>query len=181
MISDTDSCAALILKTNGIITHYTDTIVGLACLPKERLLQRLMRIKHRPDTKGFILLASASRQVSGFTQCSAADLTKLDLPQPKPTTWLVKSSAMCPPSLLGATNKIAVRITKHTDIQSLCDQVGPVVSTSANLSDQANCTDLKQVRNMFGPAIDYVHWTKDTGTGRPSTVIDLESGNILRK
>ena len=181
MISDTDLCAALMLKTNGVITHYTDTIVGLACLPKESLLQRLTRIKHRPDTKGFILLASASKQVSDFIQCSSAELAKLDLPQPSPTTWLVKSSAMCPPSLLGATKKIAVRITRHASIQSICNRVGPIVSTSANLSDQAICTDLKQVRNMFGPAIDYVHWTRNTGTGRPSTVIDMESGKILRE
>ena len=181
MVSDTDSRAALILKTNGVITHYTDTIIGLACLPKEYLLQRLVRIKHRPDTKGFILLASASQQVSGFIQCSSAELTKLDLPQPNPTTWLVKSSAICPPSLLGTTKKIAVRITRNASIQSICNQVGPIVSTSANLSGQAICINLKQVRNMFGPAIDYVHWTKNSGTGRPSTVIDLESGKILRK
>ena len=181
MISDTDSCAALILKTNGVITHYTDTIIGFACLPKESLLQRLVRIKNRPNTKGFIMLASTSQQVSKFTECSSTELTKLDLPQNKPTTWLVKSSAMCPPSLLGASKKIAVRITRHAGIQSICDQVGPIVSTSANLSNQAICTDLKQVRNMFGPAIDYVHWTKNTGTGRPSTVIDLASGKIIRE
>ena len=181
MISDSDSYAALILKANGVIAHYTDTIIGLACLPKEKLLQRLVRIKHRPNTKAFIMLASFSEQIAEFTQCSSAELSKLDLPQPTPTTWLVESSSMCPPFLIGESKKIAVRITRHAGIQSICNQVGPIVSTSANLSDQTICTDLKQVRNMFGPAIDYLHWTKNTGTGRPSAVIDLKSGKILRE
>ena len=180
MISDSVSHAALILEENGIIAHYTDTIIGFASLPKEALLQRLIRIKNRPDHKGFILLVSRSEQIAKFSSECAEELEKLDMPQPKPTTWLIKSNNLCPPSLLGTEKKIAVRISHNTDVQVLCDQVGPMVSTSVNLSDQPICTDLKQVRNLFGPAVDYLHLTKNTGSGRPSRVIDLEGGKVIR-
>lgn len=127
------------------------------------------------------MLATDSGQIAKYAQCKASELAKLDVPQPHPTTWLVKSSEISPPSLLGASKKIAVRLIRDTSIQSICKQVGPIVSTSANLSNQPICTDLRQVRNMFGPAIDYIQRTENLGTGRPSTVIDLDSGQILRE
>lgn len=181
MASETTSRATLVLKANGLIAHYTDTVLGFACLPKENLLQRLARVKHRPSSKGFILLASSSQQLSRYVNCSSAELAKVDLPQPNPTTWLVNSSDAVPPSLLGTSNKIAVRLSNNPGVTSICKQVGAIVSTSANLSGQAICTDISTVRKIFGPNIDYVHLAEDMGTHRPSTVIDLESGKIIRE
>ena len=180
MVNHAISCAAFVLSNNGIIAHYTDTIIGFACLPFENLLRRLIRIKHRPDSKGFILLASGSRQVSNYVQCNSADLATIDSLQPDPTTWLVTATELSPPSLLGESNKIAVRITNNAAVQSICDRVGPIVSTSANLSGQAVCKDLQQVRKLFGPSIDYIPLFENTGTGRASRIIDLDSGKIIR-
>lgn len=181
MASDTTSCATLVLKANGLIAHYTDTVLGLACLPNEFLLQRLQRIKRRSNTKGFIILVSSAKQLLQYAKCNSTELSKIDLPQPKPTTWLVQSNENSPSSLLGPSNKIAVRITNHPSIKSICDNIGPIVSTSANLSKQAMCTNLSDVRKIFGPNIDYLHFTENTGTNQPSTVIDLDSGKVMRK
>ena len=181
MASDTTSCATLVLTANGLIAHYTDTVLGFACLPKEHLLRRLARIKHRPNSKGFILLASSSQQLSQYINCNSTELAKVDLPQPNPTTWLVNSSNMAPQSLLGTSNKIAIRLSNNPDIKAICDKVGAIVSTSANLSGQAICADLMTVRKIFGPNIDYLHLAENIGTHRPSTVIDLESGKIIRE
>ena len=180
MACDTTLCATLVLQANGLIAHYTDTILGLACLPKEFLLQRLIRIKHRSHSKGFILLASSCQQLSKYVQCSSDELSKIDLSQSNPTTWLVKSNKESPALLNGTTNKVAVRVTNHPSISSICAQVGPIVSTSANLSDQPICTNLDDIRKMFGPGIDYLHFTENTGTNQPSTVIDLDSSKVIR-
>ena len=127
------------------------------------------------------MLASSYQQLSKYLAYSSSDLAKIDLSQPKPTTWLVKSNEITPPSLLGTSKKIAVRITQHADIQSICNRVGPIVSTSANLSGQPICKDLTAVRKIFGPSIDYLCITNDIGTHQPSTVIDLDSGTVIRK
>jgi len=51
--------AAQYLKSGGVISHPTDTIQGLACLPSfEQSMQRILQLKRRSTNKGLILLAS---------------------------------------------------------------------------------------------------------------------------
>ena len=180
MLSHSITHAATVLQAGGVIAHYTDTVTGLACLPKERLLQRLASIKHRSKEKGFILLATTLQQLQRFVHCSSTELAAIDTTRPESTTWLVKASEHVPPALMGVNDKLAIRLSKHANIKYLCNCVGPIASTSANLSGQAICSELHGVRKVFGPQIDYVHLTEGKGTEKASTIIDMESGTIIR-
>ena len=170
-----------VLNNLGIIAHQTDTVIGLGCLPNDKLLNRLQKLKLRPEYKSFILLASSLDQVKNFIQADQTELQKLTLISKKPTTWLVNASKGVPVSLLGDTGKIAIRITQHPDIKILCDHAGAIASTSANLSRQQICHDLNHVRTMFGPRIDYIQKDPTPGTGQSSTIIDSSSGKVLRQ
>ena len=172
--------AAVVLQNNGVIVHQTDTVIGLACLPSENLLLRLSSIKHRPHQKSFILLASTLNQLDSFIQLDASSLETLKAPTQQPTTWLVTAKKNVAQQLIGNTNKIAVRITQHHGVRSICEQVGAIASTSANISDQPICKNTQQAREVFGPNIDYIEQNQTPGTGKSSTIIDLSSGNILR-
>ena len=173
--------AAVVLSNNGVIAHQTDTVIGLACLPTEKLLLRLIRIKQRHHQKSFILLASSLDQLNDFIQLDTDTLKTLSKATQQPTTWLVPAKNNVSQHLLGNTNKIAVRITNHLAIKSICDHVGVIVSPSANLSDQPICKDTQQVKKVFGPNIDYIDQNQTPGTGKSSTIIDLGSSNILRE
>tara|TARA_R110002096_G_scaffold350012_2_gene543057 strand:+ start:1571 stop:2116 length:546 start_codon:yes stop_codon:yes gene_type:complete len=172
--------AAIVLDNFGVIAHQTDTVMGLACLPFEKLLSRLARIKGRPLEKSFILLASSVDQLHAFIQADADALKTLDTATLQPTTWLVPAKENVPTQLIGSTNKIAVRITNHTEVMSICSKVGAIASTSANISDQPICNDAHTVREVFGPSIDYIDQNQTPGTGKPSTIIDLNSGKTVR-
>ena len=169
-----------VLSHHGIIAHQTDTVIGFACLPSEKLLIRLQRLKLRPDSKGFIVLASSLNQVTHLINANQDELKLITSPTEKPTTWLVNASNLAPNSLLGNTRKIAIRLTQHPDVTTICQHVGAIASTSANLSQQQICHDLNQVRAMFGPGIDYIQKESTPGTGQSSTIIDSSSGTILR-
>jgi len=181
MTSSSQNKAAIVLKNNGVIAHQTDTVIGLACLPTEKLLLRLSRIKQRHHQKSFILLASSLNQLNDFIQLDTNSLKTLSKETHQPTTWLVSAKNNVSQQLLGNTNKIAIRISNHHAVKSICDQVGVIASTSANLSDQPLCVDTHQVKKVFGPNIDYIDQNQTPGTGKSSTIIDLVSGNILRR
>ena len=180
MASDLISNAASVLVADGVIAHYTDTVAGLACLPKEPLIQRLVRIKQRSRHMGFILLASNLQSLLRFIRCHPSEQAAIENAA-KPTTWLVEQNDSVPPSLTGGNDKLAIRVSKHKNIQLLCEQVGPIVSTSANLHGQSTCQQLQHIRKLFGPSIDYIHITKDQGTQQASSIIDLQSGLVIRK
>ncbi len=181
MASLSISHAVDVLNNFGIIAHQTDTVIGLACLPEERLLQRLQSLKLREENKSFILLASSLDQINHLVRTDSSVLQTLNSKTKKPTTWLVNASEETPVSFLGNTGKVAIRITQHPDVKQLCDHVGAIISTSANLSNQQTCLDLNQVRAIFGPRIDFVQSNPTPGTGQSSTIIELDSGKVLRK
>ncbi|MFK7795230.1 MAG: L-threonylcarbamoyladenylate synthase [Gammaproteobacteria bacterium] len=180
MTDSSHNQAAVILSHDGVIAHQTDTVIGLACLPAEKLLSRLSRIKQRPPDKSFILLASSLDQLNDFIQVDIDSINTLKTATKTPTTWLVPAKSNVSQQLIGDTNKIAIRITNHKGIKSICNQVGAIASTSANISNQPVCKDIQQARKVFGPNIDYIDQSQASGTAKSSTIIDLNSGNILR-
>jgi len=173
--------SVVVLKNFGIIAHQTDTVFGLACLPIESLLARLNQIKKRDHQKSFILLASSANQIAHFLRVDNHVLEQLNAPMINPTTWLVEASNAVPAQLMGSTNKIAIRITQHANIKHLCSHVGAIVSTSANISKQETCSNAQQARAVFGPSIDYIDQDQAPSTGKSSTIIDLSTGNTLRR
>lgn len=173
--------AAFVLNHSGIIAHQTDTIYGLACLPEDALLNRLSFIKNRPKSKPFILLASHIDQVINYIETDTHSIETLATQTESPTTWLVKAAKNISPQLVGKDNKIAIRLTNFPAIKTICDQVGAIASTSANISNYPVCTNVKQIRDTFGPNIDYVDQNQTPGSGKSSTIVDLSSGDIIRR
>lgn len=169
-----------VLRCGGIIAHHTDTVVGFACLPTRILLHRLERIKHRLNKQGFILLASTSSQVKHLLNYSTLEEQRLKEPQNRPTTWIINASDSAPASLKSENNQVAVRISKHSNIAPITEVLGPIVSTSANLTHLNTCITPNEVRKQFGPQVDYiVKGEPNTGVA-PSMIINIHSNIVLR-
>ena len=168
------------LKQDGIIAHQTDTVYGLACLPKEKLLRRLADTKHRHQQQGFILLTSQISCLAEYIECTPKEIDKLSQRQDRPTTWLVTPRDNIAPTLLGSTGKVAVRITSHHSIELISESVGAIASTSANISQLQTCRNAEQIRRMFGPCVDYVENNSIAGTGLASKIVDLQTGHVIR-
>ncbi|MDW3095977.1 MAG: L-threonylcarbamoyladenylate synthase [Gammaproteobacteria bacterium] len=181
MTSSSQDQAISVLNNHGVIAHQTDTVIGLACLPIETQLLRLTRIKQRELQKSFILLASSIQHLYKYIQVSDKELDTLNTETKQPTTWLVTANDHVPLQLIGETGKIAVRITNHVGIKSICDYVGAIASTSANIAGQPICSDIYHARAVFGPSIDYIDQNQTPGTAKSSTIIDLCSKTILRR
>lgn len=170
------------LRRGGLIAYPTESCYGLGCDPRNpRALQRLVRLKGRNAAKGLLLIADHFKRLQAFVRpLSAPDRARMQRSWPGPVTWVVPASIACPPLLTGGRPTIAVRVTAHAGAARLCRRLGmALVSTSANKSGQPPATSAAECRRIFGAQVRVIEG-RIGPRRRPSTLIDLATGTVLR-
>ncbi|SFV79558.1 TsaC protein (YrdC domain) required for threonylcarbamoyladenosine t(6)A37 modification in tRNA [hydrothermal vent metagenome] len=171
--------AAQYLKAGGVISHPTDTIQGLSCLPCfEHAMQRILQLKHRSANKGLILLAS---DVSYFTDYVDDALQLTSIKNTKvPTTYLLKANQQVSKLLTGEFNTIALRLTDNALITKLCQaNNSALVSTSANTSGKKSATSVLELNVFFKQELDFIIAPQNYNNPA-SRIINLQTGERLR-
>lgn len=175
--------ARMLLNAGGVIAYPTEGVWGLGCDPDNaQALQALLAIKQRDAKKGFILVASHIGQLDFLLADLPADKQAvLGQHWPGPFTFLVPHRDLFLPAVVGQFATIAVRVSDHPVVKQLCDAFGgPLISTSANLSGHAAARSAVQVRRQLGHKFDYLVPGELGGAKKPSRIIDLMSGRIIR-
>lgn len=173
---------AAYLKSGGIIAYPTESCYGLGCDPRNpRALERLIRLKGRDAAKGLLLIADHLKRLQAFIRpLSLTDRARMQRAWPGPVTWVVPASAACPPLLTGRRPTIAVRVTAHPGAARLCRSLGmALVSTSANKSGKKPAKTAAECRRIFGAQVRVIAG-RIGPRRRPSTLIDLATGIVLR-
>jgi L-threonylcarbamoyladenylate synthase len=172
-----------VLRVGGIIACPTEAVWGLSCDPNnEDAVADLLALKRRPVSKGLILVAASTQQVefllSGLTEQQRETVCAS---WPGPNTWLLPHRGLVPNWISGEHATVAVRVSDHPLIRSLCTLWGgPLVSTSANPSGARPAREAFQVRRYFGDALDYVLAGAVGTATRPTTIRDASSGRVIR-
>lgn len=169
------------LKRGGVIAYPTEFCYGLGCDPRKRAaVQKILRLKHRPWSKGLILAAADLQQIARLIlPISAAERATLDQYWPGPYTFLLPASKRAPKLLTGKHRSLAVRISAHPEVARLTRALGPLVSTSANVSGVKPVKTYAEALRAFGQQV----WVLPGRIGKrkkPSVIIDLKSGKKLR-
>ena len=174
------------LNTGGVVAYPTEAVFGLGCDPNNRkAVQRILKIKGRPQHKGLILVADNFDRLNPFiAPLTSAQIQKMQQSwgnAQKPHTWIVPAAKNCPKWITGQHRSIAVRVSSHSYTAKLCKNSNmALVSTSANRSGhQAAKTD-KMCQQLFGNEVRVLHG-KTAGAKKPSTIQDLISGKVIRK
>lgn len=168
------------LARGGLVAYPTESCYGLGCDPRNRrAVQRLLRLKGRPQHKGLILIAGRYAQLKPYLQPLTAEQQRaLHNAGGQAITWLMP--AVCPRWLRGAHATLAVRITAHAPAAALCNALGmALVSTSANRSGDRPASSYRDCLRRFGAEV-LVLPGKIGRRRRPSTIRDWASGRILR-
>ncbi len=168
--------AAEVVRRGGVVLYPTDTIYGLGADPfHPEAVQRILDIKGRPQEKGLLLLIPDALWVDNFAARIPEEFFPLAAEfWPGPMTLLFTARAGIPDVLVGEEGKIGLR---HPDLSFL--QVwmkmmsAPLVSTSANISGQAQPTNLEGLRKLFCSQVDLFLQAGEIGDSLPSTVVDL--------
>jgi L-threonylcarbamoyladenylate synthase len=170
------------LRRGGLIAYPTESCYGLGCDPRNpRALRRLIRLKGRSAAKGLLLITDHFKRLHPFIRpLNATDRARMARSWPGPVTWVVPASAACPPLLTGGRPTIAVRVTAHPVAARLCRTLGmALVSTSANKSGKNPAKTAAECRRIFGARVRVIAGRIGTRR-RPSTLIDLATGTLLR-
>ncbi|QLE83642.1 threonylcarbamoyl-AMP synthase [Shewanella sp. Scap07] len=173
------------LNRGGVIAYPTEAVYGLGCDPdNQAALQKLLEIKQRPWQKGLILVASEFEQLHPYIDLDKVPAAGLAMAQqrwPGPFTFIMPVTQQVPSLLCGEFNSIAVRVSAHDGVAQLCRAFGkPLVSTSANLTGQPPAMSQQQVIEQLGEHIDAVVVGELGQETKPSTIIDVLTGKVLR-
>lgn len=173
---------AAYLRQGGVIAYPTESCYGLGCDPSNRrAVQRILKLKRRPQKKGLILIAENYRQVARYLQpLTPAEQLRLQTGGAQAITYLMPAKTSCPRSLRGEHDTLAVRLTAHPFARQLCRSAGmALVSTSANRSGERPAKTYADCRRIFGGKVLVLRGR--VGKRRqPSTIRAWTDGKILR-
>jgi L-threonylcarbamoyladenylate synthase len=177
--------AADTLRAGGIVALPTDTVYGIAvALVTPGGLERLFAAKRRPLDKGIVLLLEDAEQArrAGVMTRAATVLAEafwpggltLVVPQRPDVPW--------PDVLTGGAATIGIRVPDHDAPRALAREVGPLPTTSANVSGQPEASDAAGILALLGEDVDLVLDGGPARGGPASTVVDcsVDRPRILR-
>lgn len=168
------------LESGGVIAYPTESCYGLGCYPESfKAVARLLEIKKRPQSKGLILIAGKLGQIEGYIAHPPRQDSLLQY-WPGPFTLLLRASRRVPKWVKGRHAKIALRVTAHKGAARLCNMLGrALVSTSANRSGMRPAKSYRECAKRFGDSVLVIPG-RIGKRKNPSTILDFETGKVLR-
>jgi L-threonylcarbamoyladenylate synthase len=172
-----------VLKKGGLILYPTDTIWGIGCdATNPDAVERVHRLKKRPDEKSMIVLVAEERQI--LRHVAQPDLAVFEYlkTRQKPTTLIYEGSIGLADNLVSKDGSIAIRICHEEFCKQLIKRFRtPIVSTSANISGEPYPKNFFAVSEQIKKGVDYVvqYRQNDASIDSPSTLVKWERGNAV--
>ena len=174
-----------VLRGGGIVALPTDTVYGIAvALDADGGIERLFRVKNRPPDRGIMLLLEAAAQAGSIGVMGPAATALADACWPGGLTVVVpqRPDVTLPAVLTGGTPTIGLRVPDHAAPRALAGAVGPLPTTSANVSGLPEASDAAEILAQLGEGVDLILDGGPARGGPPSTVVDCTGARpvILR-
>lgn len=165
------------ISKGAVFIYPTDTIYGIGCdATNDRAVKRVRKMKGRA-AKPFSVIAPSIDWIK--ENCSLTNNAKawlLKLPGPYTLIINLKRKAVCAQTNSGLKN-LGIRIPDHW-ISDIAAKLGkPIVTTSVNLEGKPPATKLEQLEKF---EVDFIIYEGEK-EGKPSTLVDTVSGNILKR
>ena len=173
------------LRAGGIVAVPTDTVYGIAvALDTPRGIEALFAAKRRPPDKGIMLLLADAGQAPAIGQWPPAAAALADAFWPGGLTLVVgqRPDVPLPAVLTGGASTIGLRVPDHPAPRALAAAVGPLPTTSANISGIPEARDAAEILAQLGEAVAVVLDGGVAHGGPASTVVDCSGDRptILR-
>jgi L-threonylcarbamoyladenylate synthase len=174
------------LRRGGIVAVPTDTVYGIASdLATPGGIERLFAAKRRPPEKGIVLLLADADQAAEVGEWPRGAAVLADRFWPGGLTLVLgrRDGDRLPGALTGGAPTIAVRLPDHAAPRALAAALGPLPTTSANVSGEPEAADAAEILARLGEAIELVLDGGPAAGGAPSTVVDVAAARprVLRE
>ena len=179
------AAAVAVLRSGGIVALPTDTVHGIAVqLGTPGGIEALFAAKRRPPDTGSMLLLADAEQAPAIGQWPPVAAALAAAFWPGGLTVIVpqRPDVPLPVALSAGTATIGLRMPDHPTPRALAAAVGPLPTTSANVSGVPEARDAAEIVEQLGEAIDLVLDGGPARGGPASTVVDctVEPPRILR-
>jgi L-threonylcarbamoyladenylate synthase len=179
------TAAIEVLRAGGVVAFPTDTVYGIAvALETPGGIERLFEVKGRPAGKGIVLLLADAVQAGAIGVMGDAGTVLGKAWWPGGLTLVVaqRSGIALPAALTGGSATIGLRVPDHAAPRALARDLGPLPTTSANVSGEPDARDAAEVLAQLGDVIELVLDGGPARGGTASTVIDCsgDSPTVLR-
>jgi L-threonylcarbamoyladenylate synthase len=169
------AAAAEVLRAGGIVALPTDTVYGIAvALDTPGGIEALFAAKRRPPDKGIMLLLADAAQAPSIGEWppSAAALAAAFWPGGLTLVVPQRADVPLPAALSGGAPTIGLRVPDHDSPRALAAALGPLPTTSANVSGIAEARDAAEIVAQLGDAVALVLDGGPAHGGTASTVVD---------
>lgn len=172
------------LKKGEVVALPTETVYGLAAtLTSKEGIRRIFELKGRPQDNPLIIHLHQTSDLEPYVSFFPEKvdlLTKALWPGPLTLVLPIKEEVI-PPEVTAHLATGAFRVPKHSLVQKVLKETGPLVMPSANLSGRPSATSASHVEADFGASFPVL----DGGSSRQgveSTILyfDKECWKILR-
>jgi L-threonylcarbamoyladenylate synthase len=172
-----------VLQSGGVILYPTDTVWGLGCDATNALaVEKILHIKQRSTNKSCIVLLADERDIVQYV--AAPDLAVFDYLKTveKPTTVVYNHALGIASNVLHENGSVGIRVVKEVFCKTLIKRYRkPIVSTSANISQQPTPTRFSDIDNAIKHTVDYIvkHRQEDDTPTSASAVIEWKNGEVF--
>lgn len=172
-----------VLEEGGLILYPTDTVWGIGCdATNEDAVRKVYALKNRDDRKALICLvandAMLGRHVEQVPEL-AYDIMDLST---KPTTIIYDRPKGIAKNLVAIDNTLAIRVASDKFCQYLINKFRkPIVSTSANVSDEPSPKSFHEISESILKGVQYVvNLQPESPNAVPSAIIKLGNDGTVK-
>lgn len=174
------------LKQGEIVAIPTESVYGLSCIIKKKIVKKIITLKHRDSNKGFIVVSGKIKHLLRFIDDTSMNheiiIQKINSTyyNNRAITWVVPVKQQFR-WITGKFNTIAIRLTKYPLLKKITNVLDEaIISTSANLSNHPPAHSYNQVKYYFSKEKVYIYPIEKFIYNTPSLIIDIITNKILR-
>ena len=168
------------IKAGQIIVYPTETVWAIGCISTNKnSIEKIYKIKERSPNLPFVNIIdnyiNISRYVNNFEHFNL-DILKNE---EKKSTIIYPNCKNKYDFISSQDNEIAFRITPVKELKKIIYLIkAPLVSTSANISGEPFAKTLNEISQSILDKVDLVLKFEIKSTGKPSSIIKINNGQI---
>ncbi len=169
------AAAVAVLMAGGVVALPTDTVYGICvALDTPGGVERLFAVKRRAPDKGIAMLLDSVEQAGriGVMTPAAEALARACWPGGLTVVVQQRPDRDLPAVLTGGASTIGLRVPDHAAPRALARAVGPLPTTSANVSGLLEARDADEIQAQLGDLIDLILDGGPAHGGPASTVVE---------
>lgn len=176
--------AVAVLREGGTILYPTDTVWGIGCdATNQNAIEKILEIKNRNVNKSMIVLVDDESRLQRYVKEVPSNAWDLIEFSERPLTIIYPKGIHLPPTVVAHDGSVAIRIVKDGFCKQLISKLNkPIISTSANISNEPAPSNFREINSVIKDAVDYVVNLRqqEKKQAQPSVILRLEMDGKIK-